>query len=139
MGTKELSIAQLIAVMDKNRDERRDLEAKIKTLNAEFEEAESKLISKMQAEGTDRVEGRTASAKLSTKTSFSCTGEGGDRNALNAFVKKTGYFEVFTNHIASAACAEILSTNPKLKGVIPGLTRFDKVGVTLTKLRIPKE
>ena len=132
---KELTIGQLINLMDKNRDERRVLEDQIKKLNEPFAEWEAKLIEKLKSQQTDRAEGATASASISEVDTFSVE----DRAKLDAWVKKTGYAQVHTNHIASASVAEILALNPKLKGVIPGLKKFTKVSIKLTKLRNPKE
>lgn len=132
---KEPTIGQLIDLMDKNRDERRLLEDKIKGLNASFSEWESKLISLLKEQSIDKSQGSTATAALSEATTFSVE----DRAALDAFIKKTGYAQIHTNHVSSASCAEILAMNPRLKGNIPGLKSFTKVAIKLTKLRTPKE
>lgn len=121
-------LGKLIDQMFELREKKRVLEEKVKEIEQEYAVQEEALMERMKAEQTDSARGSKASASLSKAVVASIT----DRAALDAFVKKTGNFQLFQSRISDPAFRELLEAR---KGkAIPGLEPFNKTRLNLRVL-----
>ena len=100
------------------RDKKREHEAEITKIEAEYKEVEERLFEKLDAEGTDKGNGKKGSVSISSSTVGNVT----DWDALNAYIKKTGYFHLYQRRLSDPAVRELLDS----KGKVPGVEPFTK-------------
>lgn len=100
------------------RDKKREHEAEITKIEAEYKEVEERLFEKLDAEGTDKGNGKKGSVSISSTVVGNIT----DRDALNAYIKKTGYFHLYQPRLSDPAVRELLDS----KGKVPGVEPFTK-------------
>lgn len=100
------------------RDKKREHEAEITKIEAEYKEVEERLFEKLDAEGTDKGNGKKGSVSISTSTVGNVT----DWDALNAYIKKTGYFHLYQRRLSDPAVRELFDS----KGKVPGVEPFTK-------------
>lgn len=124
-------IDELEVLREKRRVLKATYEAKDTPLKEQFEEIEKAVISRMLADAQDGSRGKKASANIQRAMTFSVA----DRAAIDAWAKKTGNMQVFTNHLSSASINELLALNPKLRTTgIPGTKSFEKITLRLNSL-----
>lgn len=100
------------------RDKKREHEAEITKIEAEYKEVEERLFEKLDAEGTDKGNGKKGSVSISSTVVGNIT----DRDALNAYIKKTGYFHLYQPRLSDPAVRELFDS----KGKVPGVEPFTK-------------
>lgn len=100
------------------RDKKREHEAEITKIEAEYKEVEERLFEKLDAEGTDKGNGKKGSVSISN----SVVGNVTDWDALNAYIKKTGYFHLYQRRLSDPAVRELFDS----KGKVPGVEPFTK-------------
>lgn len=100
------------------RDKKREHEAEITKIEAEYKEVEERLFEKLDAEGTDKGNGKKGSVSISTSTVGNVT----DWDALNAYIKKTGYFHLYQRRLSDPAVRDLFDS----KGKVPGVEPFTK-------------
>jgi hypothetical protein len=128
MGTM---IDELEVLREKRRVLKAAFEAKDTPLKEEFEEIEKAVISRMLEEKSEGNRGKKASGNIQRAMTFSVA----DRAAIEAWAKKTGNLQVFTNHLSSASINELLALQPKLRTTgIPGTKSFEKITLRLSSL-----
>lgn len=108
------------------REEKRKLEAQIKTIEESYSALEETLMDELKAQGMNKATGEKATVSLSATTSASIE----DDTAFFAYVKKTGYFHLFTRRLSDPAVRELLES----KGSIPGVKPFVKRKLHLRSL-----
>ena len=97
------------------REKKRGFESEAKKVEAEIAEAEELITQRMDEEGAAKATGMKATVSFS----MSVVGTISDRDVLNAWVKKTGCFQLFENRISAAAYRELLDAGKKVPGVEP--------------------
>lgn len=97
------------------RESKRGLEAQIKDIEAKYSVLETELLEKLEAEGTDKGAGKTASVSVST----SVVGNVTDWAAFEAYVIKTKYTHLFQRRLSDAAVRELFDQGKKVPGVEP--------------------
>lgn len=117
-GKRPETIGTLIDGIWALREEKRDLEAKVKTIEGEIAAKEEALLARLDKENTDKAAGRKASVSVGTSQQFNIQ----DFDALAAYVKKTGYFHLFQRRITVDAARELFEKH----GQVPGLEPFTK-------------
>lgn len=100
------------------RETKRGFEAEITKVEAEYKEIEERLMKKLEAEGTDKGAGKLGSVSVSSST----VADVQDWDALNAWIKKTGNFQLYQRRISDPAFRELMET----KGAVPGIDPFTK-------------
>ena len=113
--TRLAPIGPTIDKLNDLREAKRKLEAQIKTIEEEYDELETQLFAKFDAEGTNRGNGKNASASVSS----SVVGNVTDWDKFNAFVKKTGFFHLFQKRLSDAAVRELFEQGKKIPGCEP--------------------
>lgn len=119
--TEALAPPTLGAIVDRMfnmREKKRELEAQVAKIEAEYKENEELLLQRMKAEATDKAAGKKASASITTGVVANVT----DWEALEKYVKKTGNFQLFQRRISDPAYRELMET----KGAVPGISPFTK-------------
>lgn len=111
-------LGTIVDRMFNTREKKRELEAQIAKLDAEYKEDEELLLQRMKAEATDKAAGKKASASVTTGVVANVT----DWKALETYVKKTGNFQLFQRRISDPAYRELMET----KGAVPGISPFTK-------------
>lgn len=101
------------------RDKKREHEAEITKIEAEYKEVEERLFEKLDAEGTDKGNGKKGSVSISSTVVGNIT----DRDALNAYIKKTGYFHLYQPRLSDPAVRELFDSKGKVPGVEPFIKR----------------
>lgn len=118
-------IGPMIDHMAKLREDKRALEAQIKTIETEYAAVEGVLLEELKKQGMDKATGKLASASISSTV----VGNLIDAPALHAYIKKTGYFHLLQQRLSDPACRELFdSKGPK---AIPGVEPFTKERVNL--------
>ena len=100
------------------REQKRELEAKVAKIEAEYKEHEERLFERLEKEGTDAARGKRASVSVSMGTVATVD----DWAEVEKYVKRTGNFQLFQRRISDASYRELL----ELKGAVPGITPFTK-------------
>lgn len=120
------TIGSRIDTMYALREQKRELEAKVKVVEDEYKVIETELLEALEREGTSNGKGKHASASVSV----SVVGQITDVEAMNAYIKRSGNFQLYQQRLSTLAVRELLET----KGAIPGVTPFNKVTLTLRTL-----
>lgn len=120
------TLGSQIDALNALRETKRELDAKIKEVETQYEAAQLAVLEALEAQGTDKATGKTATASISV----SVVGNIDDRDMLNAFMKKTGNFQLLQNRISLPAMRELLEK----KGAIPGVAVFHKKTLNLRAL-----
>jgi len=118
-------LGKIIDKMFDLREKKRSLDAEAAKVEAEYKEQEELLMERMTKEDTDKAAGKKASVSISTGIVANVT----DWQAVEAFVKKTGNFQLYQRRISDAAYRELMETSGK-KGV-PGMEPFTKRRINL--------
>ena len=114
-----IQIGPTIDKLFEMREAKRQLEAKIKLIEAEYKEIEEKLIEKLRAEETTKGSGKRATASL---TPFSVHNIK-DYDEVAGFVIKKKCPQLFQRRLSEPAIVEMLA-----KGIqIPGIEEFNGV------------
>jgi hypothetical protein len=97
------------------RERKRALEASIKEIEEEYTDLEERLLEKLEAEGSDKGAGKTASVSVTRNVVGNVT----DWEKFNAYVKKTGFFHLFQRRLSDAAVRELFEQGKKIPGCEP--------------------
>lgn len=100
------------------REEKRGLQDKIDALEQEAKILEEQLMEKLDKEGTDKGSGKLGTCSISSSIVANVV----DWDALNAYIKKTGYFHLYQRRVSDPAARELFES----KGKIPGVEPFTK-------------
>ena len=106
---------------------KRKLDAEIKDIEQRYETAQQAVLALLEEQDTDKATGKTATASISVAV----VGSIEDRDALDAYMKKTGNFQLLQNRLSLPAMRELLE---KKKGAIPGVSVFNKKSLNLRVL-----
>jgi hypothetical protein len=128
MGTM---IDELEGLREKRRVLKAAFDDKDAPLKEQYEEIEKAVIGRMLEEKSEGNKGKKASGNIQRAMTFSVA----SRPELEAWAKKTGNMQVFTNHLSSASINELLAMNTKLRTTgIPGTKSFEKITLRLSSL-----
>lgn len=108
------------------REKKRALEAEVKKIEGEYAGLEEQLMEKLSADGLDKATGKAASVSITSNV----VGNVVDWDALNKYIKRTGYFHLYQRRVSDPACRELFET----KGSIPGVEPFTKKRLNLRSL-----
>jgi len=101
------------------REVKRQLEAQIKLIETEYNELATRLLEKLNAEGSDKGSGRFATASVTRTTVHDAK----DWTLVDEFARKKNYMHLYQRRLSEPAVREILA-----KGIqIPGIVEFTKV------------
>lgn len=115
-----------IDALNELREKKRKLEAQVKDIEQQYEAVQQVVLVILGEQGADKATGKKATASISV----SVVGNIEDRDALDAFMKKTGNFQLLQNRISLPAMRELLEK----KGAIPGVSVFHKKTLNLRAL-----
>lgn len=102
----------------KLRDRKRELQDQIDAIEQEYKALEEQLIQKLDSEGTDKGAGKLGTCSVTSSVVANVV----DWDALNAYIKKTGYFHLYQRRVSDPAARELFES----KGKIPGVEPFTK-------------
>lgn len=128
---KQPTLGSMIDSLNELREQKRELAAKTKTIEAAFDILQSQIIERLDKEETRKGEGKKAGVSITEVVvgQFDST-DPEARDKLHAYIKKTGYWQLLENRISATAFREIL----ELKGKVPGLVPFTKRNLNLRSL-----
>lgn len=109
------TIGTLIDKMWKAREEKRELEAKVKEAEEAIRDLEDQLMERMEAEGTDKAAGTKASVSISA----SVVADVQDWDAFWPYVAKNKYWHLIQKRVSDPAYRELLDMGKKVPGVQP--------------------
>jgi hypothetical protein len=124
--TTDGTIGSQIDSLNNLREQKRILEASIKTIEESYAKLEESLMEALEKQGMDKATGKKATVSISASTSASIE----DDTAFFAYVKKTGFFHLFQRRLSDPAVRELLES----KGSIPGIKPFIKRRLNLRSL-----
>jgi hypothetical protein len=124
---KPVTLGKLIDTQWELREEKRAAEEVVKAIEAKIAANESILFERLDAEDTIKGEGKSASASITSTTSFNIT----DFDAFAEYVRKNKYFHLFQRRVSETAAREIFES----KGALPGLTPFTKRRINIRSLK----
>lgn len=106
------------------REERLDHQHKAEELQAQFTALEEHVLKEYKKAGLEGARGKRAQCSVSVKTVGRIT----DRDKLEAYVKRTGAFELITYQMNNKAYRERLDD----KKTVPGVAPFDVTRLSVT-------
>ncbi len=127
---QKVTVGYLIDSMQNIRAQKRDLAAREKELNAEYDATELQLLALMDAEGVTKSTGKTATASINPSQNFSFIKEGGFE-AFFAYAAKLKRPDLVQRRISVPAVRELWAMK---KGEVPGLTPFEERKIGLRDL-----
>ena len=116
MTVKEPTLGELIDRLDKLREEYRIIDETAKAIKVKYDELEQVILGKLLSEKMDKATGKRATVSIKR----SLVGNIKNRETLNAYVKKTGYFHLFNNAVGAPAFRELYEH--EMAKVKPGKT-----------------
>lgn len=119
-------IGTVIDKLESLREDKRQLETRVKAIEEEFKELEEQLMARLDAEGMDKATGKKASVSISKSVS----GNIADWESFTKFVKKTGHFHLLQRRLSDPAIRELLES----KGSVPGIETYTKRRLNLRSL-----
>lgn len=123
---RQLPIGAEIDALWALREKKRALDEQVKVIETQINEASEALMVRMEQDGTDKVTGKMATVSISDVMVGNCT----DWDMLNAFIKKTGNFQLYQHRLSDPAVRELFEQ----KGNIPGVELFKKRKLNLRKV-----
>lgn len=95
------------------------LEDKVKDVKADIEKMEDEALHKFGKEGIEGAKGRVATGFIQELDHYNVA----DRRKLDAYVKRTGNFELYQNRVTGTAVEELMEANKRfsMKGAGIGL------------------
>jgi uncharacterized protein (DUF1786 family) len=123
---KTPTLGSLIDQLDRIRNERREISERDKVLKQEYDAVELQVLEVLDAQGLDKATGNKATVSISRVIVATID----DFDALTKYIKRSGNFQLFQRRISDPSFREILAT----KGVVPGLSPFEKVNLNLRSL-----
>lgn len=121
-------LGALIDELNKIRETKRALEEKVKEQEDAYKELEERLMARLEAEGTDKATGKTATASVSTSVSFSIK----DDTKFFAWMSRTKNYHLMQRRISDPAAREVMEMK---RSEIPGLEAFSKKRLNLRALK----
>lgn len=121
-------LGTLIDELNKIREAKRVLEEKVKEQEDAYKELEERLMARLEAEGTDKATGKTATASVSTSVSFSIK----DDTKFFAWMSRTKNYHLMQRRISDPAAREVMEMK---RSEIPGLEAFSKKRLNLRALK----
>ena len=122
-----MTLGQQIDKLAAIREEKRVLAEKEKVLDAAYSDLEAAILTRLQDEGMDKVTGKKATASVSSTTVANVT----DWDSFNAFVKKTGNFQLYQRRVSDPAFRELLEQKGEAAMAKVGLIPFTKIRLNL--------
>lgn len=98
-----------------SREEKRKLEAEVKTVNEKIVELEAELMERMEAEDTVKASGTKATISITT----SVVGDVQDWDALWPYISKNKLYHLVQRRISDPAYRELLDLGKKVPGIQP--------------------
>lgn len=115
----------------KMKEERRKAETKIDAMKALESALEDHLIQTLPKAEASGIAGKLASVKITISPVPTVDAEKGGWEEVYGYVAKSKNFQIFQRRLSNEAVKELWEQGVK----IPGVTSFNKVKVSLTKLK----
>lgn len=112
------NIGALVDEMFALREAKRALEAQVAGIEKDYAALEEQLMSKLDAEGTDKAAGKKATVSITSTVVGNVT----DWDAFGAYIIKNKYLHLLQRRVSDPAARELF----ELKGKIPGCEPFTK-------------
>jgi len=100
------------------REEKRALDEQVAIIEGKIAAMSEQLMQKLDSEGTEKGAGKHCTVSITSNVVGNVT----DWDALNAYIKKTGYFHLYQRRLSDPAIRELFET----KGSVPGVEPFTK-------------
>lgn len=97
------------------REEKREVEAKVKVIESEIAAIEESLMDRMDKEETSKSQGTKASVSITQATVANVE----DWAAFHAYVAKNKYFHLLQKRVSDPAVRELWDAGKKVPGVQP--------------------
>lgn len=120
------TIGSIIDQLHTLREEKKDLESKVKAKEKEIEDAKLEFITRANAEGMKACTGSLASATINEKVVPQVV----DWDSFYQYIYENRFFHLLQRRPSVIACQELFDGNT----VIPGVEKFTKVEVNLRSL-----
>jgi hypothetical protein len=96
------------------------LEEKVKEIKRDIEKLEGEALHKFSKEKIEKASGRKATGFIQGLDHYNVV----DRRKLDAYVKRTGNFELFQNRVSGEAVQDIEATNKRFKMSAAGIGMY---------------
>lgn len=97
------------------REKRRQLEAQIEDINAEFQKTEREVLEEMKTQGLEKATGRFANVAVQETVKPNVE----DWDAFHAFIARNKYFHLLERRPSVTGCRELFETKGSIPGVLP--------------------
>lgn len=121
-----ITIGGLIDQMSVLREERRKIAAQDKDLSSQYDALKTQLIDLMDAEGTVKSTGHSASASINETIEFNIQ----DWDSFMAYLAKQKLYHLVQRRLSGPSVRELFES----KGKVPGLEPWTKRDVSLRNL-----
>lgn len=122
----DLSIGELARLADRIREEKRELERKIKKLGDELEQVKGLILAKLDEQDVDRiaVDGISISKSSNTQPSVE------DWDQVYAYIAQHNLFPLLQRRITATLWRELLESGDEVPGITPFVKRDVNIRVS---------
>lgn len=117
--TRPPTVGALIDQIWAAREEKRRLEAEVKTVATRIAELDAQLMERLESEGLDKASGSKATVSVSTNT----VADVQDWDAFWSYIIKNKYTHLLQRRVSDPAYRELIEAGKKVPGVQPFLKR----------------
>lgn len=121
------SLGDKIDHLHQLREQKRALEAQVKSVMDLMDQAQAELIQQMEQEGVTKSTGKRAAVSIQNSTVPTVE----DWDVFYAFIKRHDYFHLLERRPSVLGCRELFET----KGMIPGVVPFTKKTVRISSVQ----
>lgn len=113
-----MNLGSAIDALWAKREKKREMEAKLKEVEAEIADSEALVMELMDKEGVEKTTGKKASVSITSTV----VPQVEDWDAFYAFIHKKKFYHLLERRPSVTGCRELFET----KGMVPGVVPFTK-------------
>lgn len=119
----DLTLGARVDQLHAAREEKRRIEAELKSQNGVIEGLERELLTTMEEQGLERATGKAATVSVQTLVKPNVV----DWEAFYRYIKRNNYWHLLERRPSATGCRELFEKNPgKMGTAIPGVVPFEK-------------
>lgn len=130
VSLRPATLGKLIDRMWEQREKKRAKQTEIELLEAQIEETEALILTRLDDEEVDTGRGKKAAVSIGETICFSIS----DFERFAKYVRRNNYFHLFQRRVSDLAVRELYQGNR----VVPGLTPFKRRRINLRSLEQKK-
>lgn len=114
-----MNLGSAIDALWAKREKKREMEAKLKEVEAEIADSEVKVMELMDKEGVEKTTGKKASVSITT----SVVPQVEDWDVFYAYIHRNKFYHLLERRPSVTGCRELFENKGKVPGVLPHTKR----------------